>query len=80
MELRNHPTLVNNCYEIASKMTNASRNFRSVQGLMNHYKAGDAFQGKIIDSQLDDAIRELREAAKRLEALKKNYKTYATEI
>lgn len=78
--LSNHPTLVNNLQRISSNLTNGSRYFRSFQGIMNQYKAGDKFQGAIVDEQINAAIAELKEAAKRLEELKKNYKTYATEL
>lgn len=78
--LANHPALVNDIYRIANNLTTGSRFFRSFQGIMNHYKAGDKFQGAVIDEQIDAAIAELKEATKRLEALKKNYKTYATQL
>ncbi len=78
--LSNHPTLVNDIYRIANNLTTGSRFFRSFQGIMNHYKKGDTFQAAIVDQQIDAAIRELKEATKRLEDLKKNYKTYAAQL
>ena len=78
--LLQHPTLVNDLYRISDNITTGSRFFRSFQGIMNHYTAGDTFQAAIIDEQINAGIRELQEAVKRLEALKKNYKTYATQL
>lgn len=79
--LANHPTLVNDIYKISERLTNGSRHFRSFQGIMNHYyKADNKFQGAIIDEQIDAAIASLKEAAKQLETLKKNYKVYASEL
>ena len=79
--LSNHPTFVNDCYRIASEMNKASNSFRAAQDtirLRNAYKSDTT--DATINEQLDDAIKALREAAAKLEALKKNYKAYATQL
>lgn len=78
--LRNHPTLVNDLYRISDNLSKGTRYFRSWQGILFNYTAGDTFQAAIVDQQINAGIAELQEAIKRLEALKKNYKTYAAQL
>lgn len=78
--LRNHPTLVNDLYRISDKLSLGTRYFRSMQGILFEYTAGDTFQAAIVDQQINAGLRELKEAVKRLEALKKDYKAYAKQL
>ena len=78
--LRNHPTLVNDLYRISDKLSKGTRYFRSMQGILFEYTEGDKFQAGIIDQQINAGLAELKEAVKRLEALKKDYKAYAKEL
>ena len=77
--LSNHPTLVNDCYRIATAMNTASKNFRGAQDLMGSY-SGQWTEASAIDAQFDEAIKALKAAAMKMEALKYAYKKYATEL
>lgn len=77
--LSNHPTQVNDCYRIVNAMNTASKDFRVAQDLMGFY-SGLWTEASTIDAKIDEAIKALKDAARKMEALKYAYKIYATEL
>lgn len=78
--LSNHPTLVNDCYRFINVMNTASSFFRKTQEHMGHIAGPKAAMMPEIDEQIDHTIVLLQDAVKKLQAMKSNYKVYATEL
>lgn len=79
MKLGNHPTMINACYRIIDSIHTATRNFNSAQGLLKNLSRRSAVTEQVADAQIDEAIKQLKDAAKKLEALKSNYKNYIND-